>query len=67
MITELPANLVAKRGALKTLRTAVRLKYSLKADEELNHRLPELERRIDAALTSGKPLALTIGEIVDEV
>ena len=67
MITELPANLVAKKAALKTLRAAVRLKYSLAADAELNKRLPEVEKRIDAALNSGKPLALTIGAIIDEV
>ena len=67
MITELPANLVAKRAALKALRTAVRLKYSLMADAELTRRLPELDRRIDEALSSNKPLEITIGEIVDEV
>jgi hypothetical protein len=67
MNVQQPDSVVAKRAALKALRTAVRLKYSLMADAELNRRLPELEDRIDVALDSGKPLELTVGEIVDEV
>ena len=67
MITEKPANLVAKLGAFKALRTAVRLKYTLMADAEINRRIPELEKRIDAAIASNKPLEITIGEIIDEV
>jgi len=64
---KLDDNQVAKKAAMKTLRAAVRLKYSIMADAELNERLPELEERIDRALLEGRPLAITIGEIVDEV
>lgn len=38
----------------KTLRTLVRLKHSLAADEELNRVLPETLHEFDAALTRGE-------------
>ena len=56
-----------RANALKALRSGIRLKHSLAADEEINQRLPELEARIDAALAAGEPLELTVGQILDEV
>ena len=42
-----------KAALMKAARSAVRLKHSLAADEELNRVLPELERRFDAAVQNG--------------
>lgn len=67
MSVRLPDELVQKRAALKAVRTSIRLKYSLMADEEINRKLPELERRIEDALETGEPLELTVGSIVDEI
>lgn len=54
-----------KAAALKALRAGIRLKYALRADAEINERLPELERRIDNAIAAGTPLELTVGELLD--
>ena len=48
---------LARAKMLKTIRTAIRLKYSLLADEELNTVLPEAERRFTLALQKGNVLA----------
>ena len=66
-VIEKPANVVAFQAAIKATRIAVRLKYSLMADAELNRRLPELTDRIITAIEKNEPLELTIGAIVDEV
>jgi predicted phage-related endonuclease len=39
---------------LKTLRTAIRLKYSLLADDELNEMLPKAEAAFNAAVLKGE-------------
>jgi len=43
---------------LKTLRTYVRLKFSLMADAELNTVLPKAEALFDASVQRGKVLSL---------
>ena len=48
---------VKKAAILKAARAAIRLKYTLMADEALNQMLPELEARIDDALQSGQPVS----------
>jgi hypothetical protein len=46
---------------LKTIRTAVRLRYSIAADEELNEVLPRAEAKFNAAVLRGEvPAALDI-------
>lgn len=43
----------------KTARTLIRLKHSLKADEELNDLLPDTLEEFDRALAEGQLLELT--------
>lgn len=45
-------------NALKIARTAIRLKHMIAADNEMNERLPELERQINELQASGLPWAL---------
>lgn len=42
-----------KAAMLKTLRSVVRLKYSLLADQEMNSLIPAAERAFDKALQHG--------------
>lgn len=44
----------AKATMVKIIRTAIRLKHSIKADEEINERLPEAEKKFDAAVIKGE-------------
>lgn len=55
-----------KAGFLKAWRTAIRLKYSLLADDEIYQTLPGLEERIDNALAMGQPLELNPGSVFFE-
>ena len=55
-----------KAHALKAYRTAIRLKYALLADDEIMRRLPELEKRIHAAIAAGQPLELDPAEMFTE-
>ena len=57
---------IEKARMIKACRTAIRLKHSLKADEELYQRLPELVRRIDAPLLEGKTLQISTSELLGE-
>lgn len=57
---------IQRARMLKACRTAVRLKHSLKADEELYNRLPDLQRRIDSALLEGKALKISTAELLGE-
>lgn len=60
----------ARANALKTIRTAVRLKHSLMADEELNTVLPAFEKKFnDAVLNDELPEPLSIAKTIlnDEV
>lgn len=43
-----------RAGIIKTTRTLVRLKHSLRVDEELNELLPETLREFDEALARGE-------------
>jgi hypothetical protein len=51
---------------LKAARAAIRLKHSLHADEEINERIPELERMMDSAIQAGKPLEIDIQTYVED-
>lgn len=57
---------VRKGQMLKAARTAIRLKHSLAADEELNRKLPDLERDFDEAVAEGRPLELDPWSVADE-
>lgn len=50
----------------KCVRAAIRLKYSLQADEEINDRLPSILDEFELALSTGTPWALPLGDILDE-
>lgn len=43
-----------RANTLKVIRTAVRLKHSIAADEELNEVLPRAEAKFDAAVLRGQ-------------
>lgn len=45
---------MAEQEAIKAVRTAVRLKYQLMADRELNEVLPEVQERVRSALAHGR-------------
>ena len=42
-----------RAALLKAARSAIRLRHSIAADEELNARLPEVERRFNALIQAG--------------
>lgn len=52
---------------VKSVRANVRLKYSLRADRELNQVLPELEKRFMAAVKAGKEQELVVDEAANVV
>lgn len=54
-------------ATLKAYRTMIRLKHSLKADEEISRVLPKVEERINNAIAMGDPLTITAEEIFNEV
>jgi hypothetical protein len=56
-----------KAHYLKAYQSAIRLKYSLMADDEIMRVMPEVEEKIDNALAMGKPLELSPGRAFDEV
>lgn len=53
-----------RSALLKAARSAVRLRHSLAADEELNEVLPNLERRFNDAIQRG--VLLDVGETLRE-
>lgn len=55
---------IEKVQLLKAARQAIRLKHTLVADREIYERLPQLEREIDTALLSGKPLEFTVASLL---
>lgn len=57
---------LAKAATMKAYRAAIRLKYALLADEELNETLPAVEAEFDRAVAAGKPFTLRIGEVFSE-
>lgn len=50
---------------LKALRSAIRLKHALRADEELNQKLPEFEAAFDKAVQAGKHFELDIRSVLE--
>lgn len=52
-----------KAGMLKAYRSAVRLKHSLKADDEIRKGLPKLEASINAAIAYGQPFEYNPGSV----
>jgi hypothetical protein len=58
---------IEKARMMKAARSAIRLKHSLNADEEIYRRLPELESKIADALLKGEPLRLTTEQILKDV
>lgn len=58
---------MARERALKAYRHAIRLKYSLLADEEINATLPEVEAEFNKAVEEGRPYELEVGSAISEV
>jgi hypothetical protein len=60
---------VERAKIAKITRTLVRLKYSLKADEEINNILPETLDEFDLSIQSGelKQLRANLDDILGEV
>lgn len=52
---------------LKAVRTMVRLKHAMAADEELNRVLPRIEEQFEKAIRTGKPFELAVHELLAEV
>lgn len=48
----------------KVARAAIRLKYSILADEELNRVMPEIEKRLDCALQQGRIEPMSVDDIL---
>jgi hypothetical protein len=60
--------LARQRAAIeKSYRAAVRLKYSILADDEIARGLAELKTQMDEALSRGEPFAFNPGSVFDEV
>lgn len=56
----------ARANMLKTIRTAVRLKHSIAADEELNDVLPRAEAKFFKQIQAGEmPDPLDIKKLID--
>lgn len=59
---------LAKVQMVKTMRSMIRLKYSLAADAELNEKLPEAERQFDKAIQQGMlPSSIDVEAIAEGV
>ncbi len=54
-----------KARLLKAARAAIRLKYSLAADDEINDRLPDIEAEIDKALATGEVFVLDVQSVLE--
>jgi hypothetical protein len=54
-------------NVLKAARAAVRLKHSLRADEELNEVLPRLQEEYTRAINRGQPYELDTASLVREL
>lgn len=48
----------------KVARAAIRLKYSILADEELNRLMPVLEQRLSVQLQTGRVEAMSVDDIL---
>lgn len=56
---------ILKAAIIKAYRTAIRTKYSLRADEEIARIIPEVEERINTALANGEEVEFNPGEVFD--
>lgn len=52
-----------KAIAAKTVRNAIRLKYSNLADEEINRKLPDVITAIEIAAVKGEPYQLDVAAL----
>lgn len=57
---------MAKDRAKKVLRTAIRLKHSLEADEEINNVIPDVVKEMDDAASNGVKKELDVGSVFEE-
>lgn len=48
----------------KTAVNAIRLKHSLRAEDEINERLPDLQKRYETALKGGEPFELETADLL---
>jgi len=55
-----------RANLLKAARNAIRLKHSIAADVEINERLPDLERQINAALHAGEAYELDVASLLGD-
>lgn len=55
-----------KTRMLKAVRTAIRLKYALLADEEINDLLPRFAEQFDRAVAAQEPFVLDIASVFEE-
>ena len=53
--------------AAKAIRSVIRLKYSIAAEEEINKVLFNVLDEFDAALAAGEPFDLSLSKIIDDV
>ncbi len=58
---------VKRAATLKAVRSAIRLKYSIMADAELNERLEGVEQAFDRAIAEGRPWELSTAAILKEI
>jgi hypothetical protein len=54
---------MAEKAAVKIARSAVRLKYSVAAEAEINRRLPEVQAAVRLAVKEGRPWELDVQAI----
>lgn len=52
------------KNHIKVARTAIRLKHSIQADNELAEALPALRLRLESELQMGRMPALSVGELI---
>jgi hypothetical protein len=56
-----------RKKLIKAVRSTVRLKHSLNADDELNEVLPQILGEFDKAIAAGKPFELATLSLLSEV
>ena len=57
---------MAEKAAIKIARSAVRLKYSVAAESEINRRLPEVQAAVRLAVKEGRPWELDVQAIFED-
>jgi hypothetical protein len=56
---------MAIQEAKKVARTALRLKYSILAEREINEALPEIESEINQAFVEGRPFEFEVSKFFE--